>query len=118
MRVRKVLVGWCVAAAMGVAAVGQSAPTTTQWWVSQPGTARWAVKEYRVESRIYGHPRKVTVYSPPGLSAIEAPYDVAYFFDGDDYLADIALPTVMENLVAAKKLNRSLPAAGTPAGPW
>jgi enterochelin esterase-like enzyme len=94
---------WMVVLA-AVSALGQGAATNVSWWVPQAGVGKGAVKEYRVESHIYGRSRKVTVYTPAGYSATGEPYDVAYFFDADDYLGDIGLPVVMENLIAAKKM--------------
>lgn len=85
-------------------ALGQGA-ATMQWWAPQSGVAKGEVKQYTMESRMYGHPRKISIYTPAGYSASGATtYDAAYFFDADDYVGDIGLPATLDNLIAAKKI--------------
>jgi enterochelin esterase-like enzyme len=90
---------------LGGAAIAQSGASPASWWVPQDRVAKGEVKQYKLESRMYGHPRKVSIYTPAGYSGSGEPYDVAYFFDAEDYLGEIALPATMDNLVAAKKIS-------------
>ena len=65
------------------------------------GAQTGAVTEHTVPSRIYGHPRRVWVYTPPGYSRGHAPYDLIVAFDGADYQHDVPLPRILDSLVAA-----------------
>jgi enterochelin esterase-like enzyme len=85
-------------------ALAQNGLATMSWWVPQNGVAKGEVKRYTLESRMYGRTRKISIYTPAGYSASGAPYDAAYFFDADDYVGEIGLPTTMDNLIAAKKI--------------
>jgi enterochelin esterase-like enzyme len=87
---------------IGSVGLAQSMPVS--WWVPQAGVAKGEVKRYTLESRMYGRPRKMAVYTPAGYSAKGAPYDVAYFFDAEDYISEIGLPATLDNLIAAKKI--------------
>ena len=89
---------------VGVGALGQSGPARMQWWVPQNGVAKGEVKQYTLESKMYGHARKMSIYTPAGYSASGAQYDVAYFFDAEDYISEIGLPATLDNLIAAKKI--------------
>ena len=82
--------------------MAQSSPVA--WWTPQQGVDKGEVKQSSIESRSYGRPRKVAIYTPAGYGANGGPYDVAYFFDAEDYLGEIALRAVMDNLIAAKKI--------------
>jgi enterochelin esterase-like enzyme len=59
------------------------------------------VEETTIPSRLYPKPRRVWVYTPPGYSAGAAPdYDLLVVFDGEEYLEDIALPAMLDRLLA------------------
>jgi enterochelin esterase-like enzyme len=85
-------------------ALAQSGPVTMQWWVPQNGVAKGEVKQYTLQSRMYGRSRKMAIYTPAGYLAEGAPYEVAYFFDAEDYISELGLPATLDNLIAAKKI--------------
>jgi enterochelin esterase family protein len=67
--------------------------------------AQGRVTQQSIPSRIYGHPRKVWVYTPAGYKTGPAAYPLIVAFDGDDYRGDtMPLPRVLDSLAAAGKL--------------
>jgi enterochelin esterase-like enzyme len=72
--------------------------------VKRPGVAAGLVKEHEQASAILKQRRKVTVYTPPGYDAKGEPLPVIVLFDGQAYLGDIPAPTILDNLIADKKL--------------
>jgi enterochelin esterase family protein len=59
------------------------------------------VEETTIPSKVYPKPRRVWVYTPPGYSAGAAgDYDLLVVFDGSEYLEDIALPAMLDTLLA------------------
>jgi enterochelin esterase-like enzyme len=48
--------------------------------------------------------RRIWVYTPPGYdAAAKTPYDLLIAFDGREYVEDIALPAILDALLAEKK---------------
>jgi enterochelin esterase-like enzyme len=90
--------------ALAGALMGQAAPESVAWWTAREGVVKGEVKQYSIESKSYGRARKVAIYTPAGYDKNGGPYDAAYFFDGDDYLGEIALPAVLDNLIVEKKI--------------
>jgi enterochelin esterase family protein len=57
----------------------------------------------RVEERTLEN-RRIWVYTPPGYEPkATAPYDLLIVFDGREYLEDVALPRILDALLAEKK---------------
>jgi len=67
-----------------------------------PGPAGQVV-ERAVESRIYGRPRRVWVYTPPGYDASARACDLLIAFDGQEYLEDIRLPAILDLVLNQEK---------------
>ncbi len=62
------------------------------------------ITAYSIDSRIYGHPRKVWVYTPSGYKNGPTGYPLIVAFDGNDYRSDtMRLPKVLDSLTAAGK---------------
>ena len=90
-------------ALLWVTAAAQQSP----WTVQHPERPGGKVKASDVESRTYGHPRRVWVYTPVGYDAAgKKPYPLVVCFDGAYYgaMGDVPLPTILDNLAAAGKL--------------
>src|SRR5262245_12122561 len=62
-----------------------------------------SVQEYVIPSRHQGKDRRVWVYTPPGSDAArDSSLGMILAFDGGDYLNAIALPRVLDSLLAAR----------------
>jgi enterochelin esterase family protein len=58
-----------------------------------------------IDDSIYRKARRVRVYTPPAYDTNrKSPYPLLVFFDGEQYFADIPLTTILDNLIAAKKI--------------
>jgi enterochelin esterase family protein len=82
------------------------APAMAQdWTVARPGVPTGRLEQFNLPAHSYPNPRRVWVYTPAGYDPARKPaYDLLVAFDGDGYREDIPLPTVLDNLIADKKL--------------
>jgi enterochelin esterase family protein len=80
------------------------APQRT-WFVKRSGVAEGAIETKTFHSRIQNLDRTFVVYTPPGYQAKGKPNRLLVVFDGEDYVdQDTALPTTLDNLIAAGKI--------------
>ena len=80
------------------------APART-WFVKRPGVAEGAIETRQVHSEIQKLDRTIVVYTPPHYEAATKPNRLLIVFDGEDYVdEDTALPTTLDNLIAASKI--------------
>jgi enterochelin esterase family protein len=71
----------------------------------RPGVPAGRVEERRYESKVYRGARRVWVYTPPGYSAGGArPAGLLICFWGMDYLNEIPVPTILDNLLSQGKI--------------
>ena len=75
-----------------------------QRWIRQNGYPAGQLKSSQFRSEILKTERTVTVYSPPGYKAEGRPYPLLIIFDGDAYTDAIPTPTILDNLIAARKI--------------
>lgn len=67
--------------------------------------AQGRVSQQSIPSRIYGHARKVWVYTPAGYKTGSTAYPLVFAFGGDDYRCDtMPLPRILDSLAAAGKM--------------
>ena len=67
------------------------------------------VTELSIPSRIYGHARKVWVYTPAGYKRGPTSYPLIVAFDGEDYRSDtMRLPRVLDSLEASHRIPRTI----------
>ncbi len=92
--------GTALVAGIVLAAGTARAPTPG----ARPSVAHGHVREYALASREYGCTRRLRVYTPPGDTATGPPCDLLLVFDGEEYLAAIPLPAMLDSLIAARKL--------------
>jgi enterochelin esterase family protein len=74
------------------------------WIAPRGGVARGAVAESTFSSAILGNTRDIAVYTPAGFAADRGPYPVLVVFDGDWYRTLVPTPTILDNLIAAKRI--------------
>jgi enterochelin esterase family protein len=61
------------------------------------------IVEYKVKSKALGNERQVLVYTPPGFSARGAAYPLVVMFDAEAAIANLGMPIVLDELIAAKR---------------
>ncbi|HEX5704347.1 MAG TPA: alpha/beta hydrolase-fold protein [Pyrinomonadaceae bacterium] len=80
-----------------------AAPPQT-WTVVQPEVPKGTVTPEKLRSEILKEDRSVSIYTPPGYDPKGGSYGLLVLFDGQDYRGPMPIPTILDNLVAAKKI--------------
>ena len=75
-----------------------------QLWIRARGNPAGQLKTHQFRSEILKNERGVTVYFPPGYNPRGRLYPLLIIFDGDAYTAAIPTPTILDNLIAARKI--------------
>ena len=65
---------------------------------------RGSLYDELVESAVLKGPRKVTVYTPPGYSDQSPHLPLLLVFDAEAYIEQVSAPTLLDNMIAAKKI--------------
>jgi enterochelin esterase family protein len=71
------------------------------WVDPQPGVAAGRVEEYDLPSKVLGRARRIWVYEPPRA---QAPAAMLICLWGRDYLNEIPVPTILDNLIGQRKV--------------
>lgn len=81
-------------------------PQFVQPWeiVFNPATPRGTVRDSLVTSAILGNSRTIRIYTPPGYAAGTDSFPVMLFHDGPEYVTLGSAATVMDNLIAAQRI--------------
>jgi enterochelin esterase family protein len=74
------------------------------WSKPVAGTPTGEIALHRFQSRILGEERRVWIYKPSHYSLKNQPYGLLVVFDGWFYLNLIPVPTILDNLVAARRI--------------
>ena len=74
------------------------------WIVSQPDVPKGTVTPAKLRSENLKEERPVSIYTPPGYDPKSGPYGLLVLFDGQDYRGPMPIPTILDNLLAAKKI--------------
>src|SRR5262245_57210448 len=75
------------------------------WTIKKAGTAEGRIDERTIKSEIQKLERGIAVYTPPGYTSNARPNALLFLFDGEDYpLPSLAMPTTLNNLIAASKI--------------
>jgi enterochelin esterase-like enzyme len=77
---------------------------TQVWTAPLSDVAAGEVQVHRVTSKRLGNQRRIYVYTPPGYEQGGGPYPLVVLFDGVDYLSGIPTPTILDNLIAQKRV--------------
>lgn len=81
-----------------------SAPSQ-KWIEPQPGTPQGQVIRQDIRSEILDDERRLWIYTPPGYAPGEGDdYPLVVFFDGWGYLKLIPTTTILDNLLAEKRI--------------
>jgi enterochelin esterase-like enzyme len=81
-----------------------AAPPQT-WTVIQPDAPRGTLSYEKLRSENLKEERSVAIYTPAGYDAKNGSYGLLVLFDGQDYRGPMPIPTILDNLVAAKKIH-------------
>ena len=74
------------------------------WIQARPGVLNGILTPYKVRSEILKEERAISIYTPAGYDPKSKPYGLLLVFDGEDYRRLIPLPTILDNLIAGKKI--------------
>ena len=74
------------------------------WIVIQPDVPTGTLKQEKLRSENLKEERSVSIYTPPGYDPKNGSYGLLVLFDGQDYRGPMPIPTILDNLVAAKKI--------------
>ncbi|TWU35755.1 Enterochelin esterase [Novipirellula aureliae] len=74
------------------------------WTTPNPSLPTGTVKTYRLTSQILGNTRDIHLYRTAGYRPDSPENAIVVTFDGDQYLNEIKLPLIFDNLVAAGKI--------------
>ncbi|HUQ31179.1 MAG TPA: alpha/beta hydrolase-fold protein [Pyrinomonadaceae bacterium] len=94
---------------LGFVSNGGRTAQAVDWTEARAGTPRGKVEMLTLDDREYKRKRRVWIYTPPGYSQTSAaPYRLLICFDGLSYTTDIPLPTILDNLLAADKIQPTI----------
>ena len=88
----------------GASLVEMPEAPVVSWTTSVNGQPRGAVKRQTLSSEVLGERRFVSVYTPPGYDRLTAPCAAAFVLDSGTYKSRRVTGTVLDNLLAAKKM--------------
>lgn len=74
------------------------------WTVTQPDVPKGTVTPEKLWSENLKEERSVSIYTPPDYNPKSGSYGLLVLFDGQDYRGPMPIPTILDNLVAAKKI--------------
>ncbi len=74
------------------------------WIVPSPTTPKGTVTATRIKSERLQNERTVSVFTPAAYDAGKVDHDLLVLFDEGTYLGDVATPTILDNLIAAKRI--------------
>lgn len=74
------------------------------WAESDSGVPAGQVELFQMHSDVLDNDRRVWVYTPSGYRLDGEPYSLLVLFDGDNYTHWIPAPTILDNLIAAERI--------------
>ena len=76
-----------------------------QSWIGiQPDVPKGTLAHEKLRSENLKEERSVSIYTPAGYDPKSGSYGLLVLFDGQDYRGPIPMPTILDNLLAAKKI--------------
>jgi enterochelin esterase-like enzyme len=74
------------------------------WFRRHEGLAAGTVEIHKVRSQVLGSERTIEVYVPHGLGSFAGPMGSLYLFDGEEYLRDMRIADVLDNLIGERRI--------------
>jgi len=74
------------------------------WIGTQPDVPKGTLSNEKIRSDSLKEERSVSIYTPAGYDPKGGSYGLLVLFDGQDYRGLVPIPTILDNLVAAKKI--------------
>ncbi|HEX3553927.1 MAG TPA: enterochelin esterase [Thermoanaerobaculia bacterium] len=74
------------------------------WIEPRPNVPAGRVEERRFRSERLGNERIVRIYTPPGYDPQGKPLGLLVVLDGRTYTSDVPTPTILDNLLAARRI--------------
>jgi len=74
------------------------------WIVQKPEVPAGRVEKHRYTSAALNNEREIAVYLPPQYSPTAEPYPLLVLFDEEAYLSLVPTPTILDNLIAEKRI--------------
>jgi enterochelin esterase-like enzyme len=74
------------------------------WLVIQPEVPKGTLWPEKLKSENLKEERSVSIYTPPGYDPKSGSYGLLVLFDGQDYRGPMPIPTILDNLLAAKRI--------------
>lgn len=74
------------------------------WTIQQPGVPVGRVGKQQFKSAALKNEREIAVYLPPHYSPRAEPYPLLLLFDEDAYLTLVPTPTILDNLIAERRI--------------
>jgi enterochelin esterase-like enzyme len=77
-----------------------------EWSDVRADVAKGRVEQTTIASKVLGNTREVWVYTPAGYDTLKQKRGLPLLltFDGGEYVSSIPVPTILDNLVAAKRI--------------
>jgi len=77
-----------------------------EWSDVRAGVAKGHVEQTTIASKLLGNTRDVWIYTPAGYDTLakQGGLPLLLTFDGGEYVKSIPVPTILDNLVAAKRI--------------
>ncbi|MBW8768186.1 MAG: DUF3327 domain-containing protein [Gemmatimonadetes bacterium] len=77
-----------------------------EWGDERASVARGHVDKTTIASKLLGNTRDVWIYTPPGYDTLArgGGLPLLLTFDGGEYVSSIPVPTMLDNLIAAKRV--------------
>lgn len=72
-------------------------------WAKAKSNQQGILHNYTLKSKLLNNERAIDVYLPDGFSK-EKTYPVLFLFDGKEYQSKVQTPTILDNLIATRKI--------------
>jgi len=73
--------------------------------VVQPDVPKGTLTQEKLRSENLKEERPFSIYTPPGYDPKNGSYGLLVLFDGQDFRGPMPIPTILDNLIAAKKIH-------------
>jgi enterochelin esterase-like enzyme len=80
------------------------AAPSQSWITVQRDVPTGTLMQGKLRSESLKEERSVSIYTPPGYDPKSGSYGLLVLFDGQDFRGPIPIPTILDNLLAAKKI--------------